>query len=87
MMPLPVGVSVAMMKRSKASSSIASRPHNSVVRRLPAVQTCSAISLSRITRSKSAIRHRGRPAIDMERDVRMHLQQMIAGDRARAGNR
>ena len=33
---------------------IASRPHNSVVRRFPAVQTCSAITLSRMTRSKSA---------------------------------
>src|SRR3982074_934240 len=53
MMPLPVGVSVAMMKRSNASSCIASRPHNSVVRRLPAVHTCSAMVLSLMTRSKS----------------------------------
>ena len=54
MMPEPVGVSVPMMKRSKAPSWSASRAQRRVVRRFPAVQTCSAISLSRITRSKSA---------------------------------
>ena len=54
MMPQPVGVSVAMMKRSKASSCVGEPRTSSVVRRLPAVQTCSAILLSRMTRSKSA---------------------------------
>ena len=31
--------------------------------------------------------HGGRPAIDVERDVRMHLEQMVAGDGAGAGDR
>ena len=54
MMPLPVGVSVAMMKRSKALCRSASRAQSSVVRKFPAVQTCNAMVDSRITRSKSA---------------------------------
>ena len=53
-MPLPVGVSVAMMKRSNARAARASAAHSSAVRRLPAVQICSAMSLSTMMRSKSA---------------------------------
>jgi hypothetical protein len=29
-----------------------------------------------------AVRHRGRAAVDVEGNVRVHLQQMVAGDRA-----
>ena len=51
----------------RASSS--SFAVSSVVRRLPAVQTCSAMSLSLTRRAKSGFRHRDRAAVDVERDV------------------
>ena len=53
-MPLPVGVSVATISRSNASCRWASAAVSSAVRRFPAVQTCSAMSLSTMRRSKSA---------------------------------
>ena len=53
MMPLPVGVSVATIRRSNASWRWASVAHSSAVRRLPAVQTCRAMSPSTMIRSKS----------------------------------
>ena len=65
-MPLPVGVSVAMMKRSKAPLASASRAHSSVVRRFPAVQTCRAIVDFLDHALEVGVRHRGRPAIDVE---------------------
>ena len=71
----------------RADAASASRAHSSVVRRLPAVQTCSAISHSLDDALEVRVRHRGRPAVDVERDVRVHLQQMIAGDRAGARDR
>lgn len=44
-MPLPVGVSVAISSRSNCPASRASRSTSKAVRRLPAVQICSAIEL------------------------------------------
>ena len=54
MTPVPVGVSVAIRKRSKTSALTTRLRHNTAVRMLPAWHTCSAISLSSMTRWKSA---------------------------------
>ena len=57
------------------------------MRRLPAVQTCSAMSLSTMIAFEVPVGHGGRAAVDVERDMRLHRQQMVAGDRAGAGDR
>ena len=86
-MPLPVGVSVAMMKRSNAPIALG--------------EPCAQQRRAQIAGGADlqgdlgffdhalevGVRHGGRPAIDMERHVRMHLEQMIAGDRAGARDR
>jgi len=73
------------MNRSNAPSCIASRAHSSVVRRFPAVQTCSAIVLSRMTRSKSASGiavagtmpgHHGAGSSDMQEMMQQHHARM-----------
>lgn len=43
MMPLPVGVSVAIRKRSNWSALRIMSPNSKVVRKFPAVHTCNAI--------------------------------------------
>ena len=54
MMPDPVGVSVAIRKRSIWSAFFVRLQSSSVVRRFPAVQTCSAIFESLTMRGKSS---------------------------------
>ena len=54
MIPEPVGVSVAIRKRSNWSASRTMSPRSSVVRRLPAVHTCSAMFDSCTRRGKSS---------------------------------
>jgi hypothetical protein len=58
-MPLPVGVSVAMMKRSNAPFASASFAHRSVVRRLPAVQTLKGDRRFRDHSLEVGVRHCG----------------------------
>ena len=86
-MPLPVGVSVAMMKRSNAPSCVGEPRAQQ-----RGAQVAGGADLQRDLglpddALEVRVRHRGRAAIDVERDVRMHLQQMIAGDRAGARDR
>src|SRR6266849_3935259 len=52
MMPLPVGVSVAISNRSGWPASSNSFAVSNAVRRFPAVQSCSAMSLSLTSRAK-----------------------------------
>ena len=52
--PVPVGVSVAIRSLSNALFATARFTHRTAVRILPAWQICSAMSLSLMTRSKSS---------------------------------
>ena len=70
----------------RACCSASSRAQ-SVVRRLPAVQTCSAISRFVDDAREILVGHRDRAAVDVERDVGLDLDQMIAADRAGARDR
>ena len=87
MTPLPVGVSVAIRKRSKASCLRAASAQSSVVRRLPAVQTCMAMPRLRRHPLEIAVLDGHRPAVDVEGDHRVDGDQVRAGDREGAGDR
>jgi hypothetical protein len=86
-MPEPVGVSVPMMKRSKAPCLF--RKPRAQQRR---AQVAGGAYLQRDVAidddaPEIGIRHGGGTAVDVKRDVRPHRQEVISRDRARPGDR
>ena len=86
-MPLPVGVSVAMMSAIKGAKLL--REAGAQERR---AQVAGGADLQRdVALADDAlevpVRHRSRTAVDVKRHMRPERQQMVAGDGARARNR
>ena len=86
-MPLPVGVSVAMMKAVEGVMALGERRAQQ-----RGAQVAGGADLQRHVAFDDdpleiLVGHGGRPAVHVERHVRLHREQMIAGDRAGARDR